>query len=65
MFYEEEPKGLACSLVTIQNECLYVVTEAYKATPVHCLEIEMYIPLIDIYFNKQIADFESRFEVIK
>ena len=54
-----KPKGIACSLTTVQSECLRVMAGTYRATPVRSLETEMNVPLIDIYLNKRLADFEA------
>ena len=57
-----KPKGIARSLTTVQSKCLRVVAGAYRATPVRSLETETYVPPIDIYLNKRLADFEARLE---
>jgi hypothetical protein len=36
---------------------------AYKATSTHYLESEMAMPLLNFYFDKWVADFESRIAV--
>ena len=44
----------------IQSSCLRVVTGAYKATAIRHLESEASCPLLDLYLNKRLADFEAR-----
>ena len=48
------------ALEVIHNACLWVVTGAYKATPIRHLESEASWTLIDLYLNKGVADFEAR-----
>jgi hypothetical protein len=57
---EGAPRGIAVALELIQNDCLRVVTGAYKATPIRHLESEASCPPIDLYLNKRVADFEAR-----
>ncbi len=57
-----EPKGLAKSLLTTQSQCLRTVAGAYRATPIHCLETEIAVPPLDLYLNKRLVDFEQRLE---
>ena len=33
---------------------------AYKTAPIRCLETEAWVPPLDLYLNKRLADFESR-----
>ena len=33
---------------------------AYKSAPIRCLETEAWVPPLDLYLNKRLADFESR-----
>jgi hypothetical protein len=49
-------------LQKIQNSCLRTVAGAYKATPIRSLEVETYIPPIDIYLNSRVAAFQRRVE---
>ena len=44
-------------LHSIQNSCLYTVVGAYRATPIHSLEVETYILPVDIYLDSQVAAF--------
>jgi hypothetical protein len=36
------------------------VVGAYKTAPTRCLETEAWVPLLDLYLNKRLADFEGR-----
>jgi hypothetical protein len=45
-----------------QNRSLYIVARAYKATPIRNLEAETWVPPLDLYFNKRLADFEDRLQ---
>ena len=47
-------------LALFQSYYLRVITGTYRAILIHLLEIEVAIPLIDIYLNKQVADLEAR-----
>jgi hypothetical protein len=53
----------APELYVLYIKCLRIVSGAYKATPVRYLESEMAIPLLDLYFDKWVADFEDLTEV--
>jgi Reverse transcriptase (RNA-dependent DNA polymerase) len=55
-----KPRGLAIRLEKEQNNCLLVVTGAYKATPTRNLEMEALVPPLDLYLNKRLAEFEAR-----
>ena len=57
-----KPRGIARNLASAQSRCLRVVAGAYRATPVRSLETETYVPPIDLYLNKRLADFEERLE---
>ena len=35
---------------------------AYKSTPIRCLETETWVPPLDLYLNKRLADFEVRLQ---
>jgi DNA invertase Pin-like site-specific DNA recombinase len=56
----ENLKDLSKALILTQNKCLRIVSGAYKAIPTRYLESEMAIPPLDLYFDKWVADFESR-----
>jgi len=36
------------------------VAGAFRATPIRNLETETWVPPLDLYFNKRLADFEAR-----
>jgi hypothetical protein len=55
-----KPRGIVTSLSKAQNRSLRIVAGAYKATPVRCLETETWVPPLDLYLNKRLADFEAR-----
>jgi hypothetical protein len=57
---EEKPAGIAAGLGTVQSRLLRCVGGAYKATPTRQLETELFVPPIDLYLNKKVADFEGR-----
>ena len=37
-----------------------MVAGAYRATPIHSLEIEIWVPPLDLYLNRRVADFKER-----
>jgi hypothetical protein len=49
-------------LRSIQNSCLRTVAGAYRATPIRSLEVETYIPPVDIYLDSRVAAFQRRLE---
>jgi hypothetical protein len=49
-------------LILTQNGRFRIVSGAYKAIPVRYLELEMAIPLFDLYLDKLVADFKHRIE---
>jgi hypothetical protein len=57
-----KPKGPAKALSKAQNRSLWIVAGAYKSTPIRCLETETWVPPLDLYFNKRLADFEHRLQ---
>jgi Reverse transcriptase (RNA-dependent DNA polymerase) len=57
---KQSPRGIARQLLTTQSSCLRVVAGAYRATPVRSLETETWVPPLDIYLSKRVADFEAR-----
>jgi hypothetical protein len=57
-----KPTGLATYLTKAQNRSLRIVAGAYKATPIRHLEAETWVPPLDLYLNKRLADFESRIQ---
>jgi hypothetical protein len=56
-------KGLSKALTLTQNKYLQIMSGAYKIIPIRYLESEMAIPPLDLYFNKWVADFESRIAI--
>ncbi|EAQ88914.1 hypothetical protein CHGG_05533 [Chaetomium globosum CBS 148.51] len=61
---EGEPvkKGITGALGKVQNKSLRIVAGAFKATPIRNLETETWVPPLDLYFNKRLADFETRLQ---
>ena len=57
---DSKPKGITAKLVKAQNRSLRIVAGAYKATPIRSLETETWVPPLDLYLNKRLADFEDR-----
>ena len=49
------PCGIAQSFQAMQQDCLRVVTGAYKATPAYNLESEAWVLPIDLYLNRWAA----------
>src|ERR1700716_3345659 len=60
--HASKPKGLAAKLQKQQNQGLQIVLGAFKATPIRQLETELYMPLLDLWLNGQIAHFQARIE---
>lgn len=58
----EGPRGVATRLSKIQNQCLRVVTGAFRATPIRDLETESLCPPIDLVLNERVAKFEAKLE---
>ncbi len=56
------PKGVAGKLSSIQNKCLRTVAGAFRATPTYSLEVETFVPPIDLYLNNRIAAFQARLQ---
>jgi len=57
-----QPRGLAKRLAKAQSRSLRIVAGAYKATPMRNLETETWVPPLDLYLNKRLADFETRLQ---
>ena len=57
-----QPQGLAKRLARAQSRNLRIVAGAYKATPIRNLETETWVPPLDLYLNKRLADFEARLQ---
>ncbi|EAQ85615.1 hypothetical protein CHGG_06868 [Chaetomium globosum CBS 148.51] len=45
-----------------QNKSLRIVAGAFKHTPIRNLETETWVPPLDLYLNKRLADFETRLQ---
>jgi hypothetical protein len=57
-----KPKGLVVRLQKYQNQGLRTVLGIYRATLVCILETELYILLLDLWLNRQVARFQARLE---
>ena len=57
-----QPQGIAKDLRKAQSRSLRIVAGAYKATPIRNLEAETWVPPLDLYFNRRLADFEDRLQ---
>ena len=55
-------KGITKALGKAQNKSLRIVAGAFKATPIRNLEAETWVPPLDLYLNKRLADFEVRLQ---
>src|SRR5450432_3088855 len=55
-------KGPAARLRVQQNQGLRTVLRAFKATPIHQLETESYVPPLDLWLNGRVARFQARIE---
>ncbi len=55
-------KRPAKALIKAQNRSLRIVVGAYKTAPTRCLETEAWVPPLDLYLNKRLADFEARLQ---
>src|SRR5208282_148694 len=58
----QAPQGIARRLIPLQTRCLRIVAGAYKATAVRHLETETFVPPLDLYLSKRLADFEARLQ---
>jgi hypothetical protein len=56
------PTGPTKALSKAQNRSLRIVVGAYKTAPIRCLETEAWVPPLDLYLNKRLADFENRLQ---
>ena len=57
-----KPTGPVKTLSKAQNRSLRIVVGAYKTAPTRCLETEAWVPPLDLYLNKRLADFEGRLQ---
>lgn len=55
-------QGLSGALAPFQNQCLRVMTGAYRATPVSTLEAEAYVPPLNLYLDSMVARATQRLE---
>ncbi|EAQ84238.1 hypothetical protein CHGG_10642 [Chaetomium globosum CBS 148.51] len=60
--WEAIKKGITKALGKAQNKSLRIVAGAFKSTPIRNLETETWVPPLDLYLNKRLADFENRFQ---
>ncbi|EAQ84813.1 hypothetical protein CHGG_08827 [Chaetomium globosum CBS 148.51] len=59
---EPVKKGITKALGKAQNKSLRIVAGAFKSTPIRNLETETWVPSLDLYLNKRLADFENRLQ---
>lgn len=57
---KERGKGIITQYYAAQTKCLRVVTGAYKATPIYMVKSETRCPLLNMYLNARVAQFEER-----
>jgi hypothetical protein len=57
-----KPKGIVVRLQKYQNQGLCTVLGIYRATPARMLETELYMLLLDLWLNRQVARFQARLE---
>ena len=55
-------QGPSGALAPFQNQCLRVMTGAYRATPVSTLEAEAYVPPLNLYLDSMVARATQRLE---
>ncbi|EAQ91232.1 hypothetical protein CHGG_03167 [Chaetomium globosum CBS 148.51] len=55
-------KGITKALGKAQNKGLRIVAGAFESTPIRNLETETWVPPLDLYLNKRLADFENRLQ---
>ncbi|EAQ86784.1 hypothetical protein CHGG_08037 [Chaetomium globosum CBS 148.51] len=59
---EPAKKGITKALGKAQNKSLRIVAGAFKSTPIRNLETETWVPPLNLYLNKRLADFENRLQ---
>lgn len=59
---QARPKGPAVKLLKQQTKGLRIVLGAFKATSARQLEVESYVPLLDLWLNGRAARFQARLE---
>ena len=55
-------RSLSGALAPFQNQCLRVMTGAYRAAPVSTLEAEAYVPPLNLYLDSMVARATQRLE---
>jgi hypothetical protein len=60
---EPATRGITGGLGKAQNNSLRIVAGAFKSTPIRNLETETWVPPLDLYLNKRLADFEARLQM--
>jgi len=58
-------KGIAVKLQSIQGKCLRAIAGAYKATSTEALEIETYIPPLDLFTEESVARTSTRLRTLR
>jgi hypothetical protein len=58
-------KEIANKLQLIQNKCLRTIAGAYKATSTEALEIEIYIPSLDLFTEESVARTSNRLMTLR
>ncbi|EAQ83638.1 hypothetical protein CHGG_10042 [Chaetomium globosum CBS 148.51] len=59
---EPVKKDITKALGKAQNKSLRIVVGAFKSTLIRNLETETWVPPLDLYLNKRLADFENRLQ---
>ena len=60
---EEEvwhPKSLIIGLEKVQNKCLRIIIEIYRATLIIVIEMEAYTPPLNVHLDVRVAGFRKR-----
>jgi hypothetical protein len=50
-----KPQEIAARLAKAKHRSLRIVTYAYKATPIRCLETETWVPPLGLYLKKEVS----------
>ncbi|KAI0999258.1 hypothetical protein K3495_g8939 [Podosphaera aphanis] len=58
-FPRAKPSAIVSKLERIQSKCLRAISGAYKATPVHLLHSETFIPPLDLHLQHGAASFQA------
>jgi len=59
---KDKKRGLARKLQDVQEQGLQTVLGAFKATPLRRLEMEAYVPPLDLWLNGRLAKYQARLE---